>query len=139
MSVRRLPDNPIIRPGMDERMVREAKEYGYENINGPSLIRVPSWVPAPLGKYYLYFAGHKGTYIRLAFAEQVEGPWKIYKKGSLHIEESFFPIDPPTHKIRTSLLDENVPHIASPDVQVIDAKREIRMYFHGDAERGYWL
>ncbi len=123
IKIKRLERNPIIFPRLDSSIGT--------NIAGPSLIRVPDWIENPLGKYYLYFAGHKGTYIRLAFAEQVEGPWKIYKKGSLHIEESFFPTDPPTHKIRTSLLDENVPHIASPDVHVIDAKREIRMYFHG--------
>jgi hypothetical protein len=40
---------------MDDRMG--------SNINGPSLIRVPDWVPDPLGRYYLYFAHHHGTYI----------------------------------------------------------------------------
>lgn len=37
------------------------------NINGPSLIRVPDWVDDPLGRYYLYFADHKGSDIRLAW------------------------------------------------------------------------
>ncbi len=36
----------------------------HDNINGPSLIRVPSWVPSPPGAYYLYFADHKGSPIR---------------------------------------------------------------------------
>ena len=39
------------------------------NIQGPSLIRVPDWLPNPLGRYYLYFADHKGSYIRLAYAD----------------------------------------------------------------------
>ena len=39
------------------------------NITGPTLIRAPSWVAKPLGKYYLYFAHHSGKYIRLAYAD----------------------------------------------------------------------
>ena len=66
VRVKRLNNNPIIRPNMDERMG--------SNINGPSLIRVPDWVENPLGKYYLYFANHKGRYIRLAYADRLEGP-----------------------------------------------------------------
>ena len=41
---------------MDDRMG--------DNVSGPSLIRVPEWVDAPLGRYYLYFAHHDGRYIR---------------------------------------------------------------------------
>jgi hypothetical protein len=36
------------------------------NIQGPSMIRVPEWIDDRLGDYYLYFADHKGSYIRLA-------------------------------------------------------------------------
>ena len=61
VHVARLSGEPIIRPHMDDRMG--------SNINGPSLIRVPGWVEKPLGRYYLYFAGHKGAYIRLACAD----------------------------------------------------------------------
>ena len=71
------------------------------NINGPSLIKVPEWVKNPLGKYYLYFADHKGKYIRLAYSDKLEGVWKIYTPGALKLEETYF--------------DE---HIASPDVHV---------------------
>ena len=58
LRAERLVDEPIIQPDMDSRMG--------SNIAGPSLIRVPSWVQNPLGRYYLYFADHQGTYIRLA-------------------------------------------------------------------------
>lgn len=85
-----------------------------DNINGPSLIRVPDWIPNPLGKYYLYFAHHQGTYIRLAYADNLEGPWQLYAPGVLDIADSFF--------------DD---HIASPDVHVLDDSQEIRMYYHG--------
>jgi len=94
---------------MDDRMG--------DNVNGPSLIRAPDWVTEPLGRYYLYFGHHQGKYIRLAFAESLEGPWRIHGPGALDLSDSFFDA-----------------HIASPDVHVIDESREIRMYYHG-AER----
>ena len=53
ITVTRLGDGPIITPEMDDRMGG--------NIQGPSLIKVPTWVDNPLGKYYLYFADHRGT------------------------------------------------------------------------------
>jgi hypothetical protein len=106
MKLIRFPINPIIYPHMDERMG--------ENINGPSLIRVPDWIPNPLGKYYLYFGHHQGTYIRLAFADDIEGPWHVYNPGVLQLEDAFASS-----------------HIASPDVHVLDNQREIRMYYHG--------
>ena len=84
------------------------------NINGPSLIRVPDWVPNPLGRYYLYFAHHQGTYIRLAYSDALEGPWTIHAPGVLDLQDSHF--------------DR---HIASPDVHVVPDRREIWMYYHG--------
>jgi hypothetical protein len=84
-----------------------------DNINGPSLIRVPDWVPNPLGKYYLYFAHHHGKFIRLAYADQLAGPWTIYPPGVLPLEAT---------RCRSNL--------ASPDVHVDQAARQIRMYFH---------
>ncbi len=111
MKVERLPANPIVSPGMDARMGA--------NINGPSLIRVPDWLPNPLGTYYLYFAHHKGDYIRLAYADQLEGPWRTHEPGTLKLEGSFF------HD-----------HVASPDVHVDNDAREIRMYFHGEIVAG---
>ena len=54
-----------------------------DNIQGPSVIRVPSWVEKSFGKYYLYFADHKGKYIRLAHSDDLTGPWKTHSQGSL--------------------------------------------------------
>jgi len=110
LDVRRLPNNPIIRPGM------LAGADG-NSINGPSLLRVPSWVEALLGRYYLYFADHNGQYIRLAYADELEGPWRIHLPGPLHLSNA------PACRGR----------IASPDVVVDESRREIRMYFHGPA------
>lgn len=111
LEVIRFPSNPIIRPEM-------LPGHDGGNINGPSLIRVPAWLPNPLGTYYLYFASHSGKYIRLAYADRLEGPWKIHEPGTLRLEEA-----PGCQG-----------HIASPDVQVDDARRELRMYFHGPAK-----
>jgi len=106
----RLPNNPIITP----EIVGYDRETLGENINGPSLIRVPEWLPNPLGKYYLYFANHGGTHIRLAYADDLQGPWRLYEPGTLRLEQTDF-----------------VDHIASPDVHVDPASKRIRMYFHG--------
>lgn len=105
----RLPGNPIIRPGMPGLTGEDGA-----NINGPSLIRVPPWAPKPLGKYYLYFAHHGGKYIRLAYADSLNGPWKIHAGGVLSLAEAGF--------------DD---HVASPDVHVDNETRRIVMYYHG--------
>ncbi|ACK67824.1 conserved hypothetical protein [Rippkaea orientalis PCC 8801] len=141
MSVQRFSNNPIIKPGMPglsnklgflgflkisiyltKRLLRLTSQ-GFKqqiaenclgsNINGPSLIKVPDWVKKPLGKYYLYFAHHRGKYIRLAYADYLEGPWRIYNPGTLNVNQT-----------------KGFDHIASPDIHVINETQEIRMYFH---------
>jgi hypothetical protein len=109
--VERLPQNPIIYPDMDERMG--------SNVNGPSLIRVPEWLEHPLGRYYLYFAHHHGQYIRLAYADRLEGPYQTYAPGTLQLEQT------PCRG-----------HIASPDVHVDDENRRLVMYYHGPVDPG---
>lgn len=114
------------------------------NINGPSLIRVPAWVPQPLGRYYLYFAHHEGRSIRLAFADDLTGPWRIFEPGALTIEQSLFPHDAaqitPIARTNDDIagmgITEHIPHIASPDVLVDDTNQQILMYFHGMVEDG---
>jgi len=108
MQVRRFPENPIIRPNMDARMG--------DNVNGPSLIRVPDWAERPLGRYYLYFAHHDGRYIRLAYADDLHGPWRTHEPGVLPLADSHV-----------------AGHIASPDVHVDEDQRQIRLYYHGSA------
>ena len=110
----RLKVNPIITPEM-------LPAGDGDNINGPSLIKVPDWIKSPMGKYYLYFAHHQGKYIRLAYADHPEGPWKVYKKGTLTREDCIF--DDGTNKLA-------VKHIASPDILVDPVKKELVMYFH---------
>lgn len=108
MRVERFRENPIITPDLSPAIGA--------NINGPSLIRAPEWLPNRLGKYYLYFAHHHGDRIRLAYADDLRGPWRIYEPGTLHVDSSFCS-----------------EHVASPDVHVDHERREIRMYYHGPA------
>ena len=137
----RLIDRPIISPDLHPSIG--------VNIQGPSLIRVPDWVPGRLGAYYLYFADHKGSYIRLAYADHLAGPWRIHVPGSLHLAQSCFLTEPPVpsaeeladfeerYRQRGAAISHDVlseittPHIASPDVHVNEAGRRIVMYFHG--------
>ncbi len=87
MRITRLLDRPIIGTDLHDSLG--------PNIQGPSLIRMPDWVPNPLGRYYLYFADHKGSWIRLAYADSLAGPWRIHPPGALHLNDSHFPTTPP--------------------------------------------
>lgn len=145
-SAQRLLDRPIVGPDLDPSIG--------VNIQGPSLIRVPDWVAGRLGRYYLYFADHKGRSIRLAYADRVTGPWTIHVPGSLQLADSGFPTEPPpmtdaqfavlearwkqtgailSHDLRSEFI---TPHIASPDVHVDADARQIVMYYHGLAAPG---
>jgi len=141
VRVERLLDAPIIAPGIHPSVG--------ENIQGPSVIKVPEWVEDPLGEYYLYFADHKGLYIRLAYANDLLGPWTVHAPGSLQIQGSYFLTEPPAvapdvaDRLRASqerrgvpmshdgLFEAITPHIASPDVHVDHQNQQIVMYFHG--------
>lgn len=106
VNVERFMNVPLITPDMDASLEG--------NINGPSLIQAPDWLERPLGRYYLYFAHHSGKFIRLAYADRLEGPWRIFSQGTLQTEQSHCR-----------------GHIASPDVHVDDANRRIVMFYHG--------
>ncbi len=112
--VERFPMNPLIHRDL------EGLEGGLgRNINGPSLIRAPEWIEEPLGTYYLYFAHHHGKFIRLAYADALEGPWKIHQGGVLPME------DTPIYRGRRG------DHVASPDVHIDAENERIVMYYHG--------
>ena len=172
LSVQRLSDGPIIETAMSPRLTALAKEQGYNNVNGPSLIRVPDWVENPLGNYYLYFSHHKGDFIRLAYADTVEGPWSIYEPGALALKNSGFLSESiprlslgeglaelwnavSIYLFRDSVLavyqavvtDQEIrkqrgiaasqtlkAHIASPEVVIDEANKQIVMFFHGQRD-----
>ena len=141
--VERIGNGPIISPATD-------RSIGH-NIQGPSLVRVPDWVPNRLGRYYLYFADHKGSYIRLAYADRLEGPWKVHARGALRLADTPFPHEPPPftdqqmadYRVRAAAIgldleqfpdlakEMTTPHVASPDVHVDEENRRFVMYYHG--------
>jgi hypothetical protein len=91
-----------------------------ESINGPSLIRVPDWVPNRLGRYYLYFGHHNGKYIRFAHADDLAGPWTPKAGGLLPVDEQ--------QALRG--------HIASPEAVVDEATKQIYLFTHGTPRVG---
>jgi len=139
VRVERLGDGPLVDASTHSSIG--------ENIQGPSLIRVPDWIENPLGRYYLYFADHKGQYIRMAYANELLAPWQVHVPGTLQMEESHFLTEPPevsvfqTMVIRARgkmlgikhdiLATATTPHIASPDVRIDEKNQRILMYYHG--------
>lgn len=97
----------LIHPGMMPEAIGD-------NINGPSLVAVPDWVRNPLGRYYLYFAHHKGRYIRLAYADDIAGPWTVHERKIVPVRQ----------------VPGGKNHVASPDVHIDRKAGKLRMYFH---------
>jgi hypothetical protein len=137
----------VTTPLIDRPIVPDASEPGEpRNVNGPCLIRVPAWAEGALGRYYLYYASHKGARIELAHADQLAGPWTRYEPGALQLCDTPFLQAPPAIPesidraalgtprgpgIPSPLEDATVPHIASPDVVVDETTRTFRLYYHG--------
>ena len=121
----RFAENPLV-------SVRSDPSVG-DNVNGPSVIKVPSWVKRPLGKYYMYFAHHRGAYIRLAYADSLHGPWKVYVPGVLNVSATalYRPQPDPPYEIYGVYT-----HVASPEVLVDDANKRIVMWVHGQFSDG---
>ncbi len=109
----RVADRPIIAPSM-------LPGDDGESINGPSLIRVPDWVPSPLGRYYLYFAHHNGKYIRFAYADDIAGPWTLVTGGVLPLAGQ---------KVLSG-------HVASPEAVIDERTRQIYLFTHGPPREG---
>jgi len=104
------------------------RDHVGDNINGPSVIEVPEWLPRPLGRYYMYFAHHTGDHIRMAFADHVDGKWTLLDGGVLGLSETGFV----QHTVPAPEDGKPVtPHIASPDVHIDDEGKQFRMLFHG--------
>jgi hypothetical protein len=99
------------------------------NVNGPTVIRVPDWVGRPLGRYYMYFANHKGAFIRLAYADAVAGPWTVYEPGVLHVRDTAFFRPQPDPKETVAAFFYT--HVASPEVHVDLVRKRLVMWFHG--------
>ncbi len=99
---------PIITPDMLPERYRR-------NLNSPWLIETPEWATNRLGRYYLYFASHRRShYIRMAYADDVTGPWTIYEPGVFWREQG------PTPRA----------HVSAPSVIVDEERQRFIMYFN---------
>ena len=92
------------------------RDHDRFNVNGPSVLPAPGWMPDPPGRYLMFFAHHIGQSIRLAAADEPTGPWRVVEPDVLHVDDT--PSD-------------RQPHIASPDVHADDRRQRFVMYFHG--------
>lgn len=125
VQVTRFAQNPLI-------TVSTSGSLG-GNVNGPTVIRVPDWVDRPLGRYYMYFANHMGTFIRLAYADEVTGPWQVYEPGVLHVRDTaFFRPQPDPEET----LADFYTHVASPEIMVDPARKRLVMWYHGWSTNG---
>lgn len=127
---------PIITEAMFVALGATGREGG--NINGPSMIRVPDWIAPenradPSAVYYLYFAHHQGNYIRMAWAEHIEGPWNLYQVGAgVSVGSRGVLLDLGSDdqiNIGNGIAIRS--HIASPDVHADDTNQRMIIYFHG--------
>lgn len=131
--------NPVVTREHFQEAGAPAREGA--NINGPSVIRVPSWIPvqeraAADANYYMYFAHHKGEYIRMAHAPTPLGPWRLFNvgegsgqypgRGVLDLKAGdSAEIDTGAFRVRH--------HVASPDARVDHENRRVVLYFHAPA------
>jgi len=89
-----------------------------DNIGTPCIIQVPDWIENKLGNLYMYFSNHDGTSIKLAYADSIEGPWAVVE-DVLNLKAT---------PCKT--------HIASPEVVIDEASKELKMYYHGNFNTG---
>lgn len=118
--VERLAQNPLV-------TVRLSPSLG-GNVNGPTVVRVPDWVERPLGRYYMYFANHMGDFVRLAYADDPAGPWKIHEPGVLHVRDTAFFRPQPDPK---GPIADFYTHVASPELLVDAGRKRFVMWVHG--------
>jgi len=132
-EVVRMDNNPIV---YQEMFTELGVEDEGENINGPTVIRIPDWI-APENRadstanYYIYFAHHDGEYIRMAWAAEIKGPWHLYQSGSSVERGDRGVLDNGGKDINLDngiRIDFN--HLASPDAIVDDENKRIILYFH---------
>lgn len=114
-----------------------APSHEGEYINGPHVIAVPVWlkesgrVAHPDANYYMYFAHHRGLYIRLAWATELTGPWRLHGTGADVPVGSRGVLDMGADQhlaIGNALVLTN--HVASPEVWVDHEQQRLVMYFH---------
>ncbi|MBD3320315.1 MAG: hypothetical protein GF350_04385 [Chitinivibrionales bacterium] len=112
VETQRLLGEPLIKSvKIDQDNGPHTSNYGCGTLMFPTLIKVPDWAPAPLGKYYLYCAHHAGKHLMLFYADEITGPYT----------EAPFPmaIDP-----------DQSGHMSAPDVHIDEENQRFIMYYH---------
>ena len=129
------------------------------NINGPSIIRVPDWIPIservhPSAQYYLYFGNHRGQDIRMAWSDSLTGTWTLFNasggSGDLNTDRAWgvngnnTGTQTPLHGVLTmvggrvtSLTNSDFVvsnHVASPEVIVDNVNQRLVMNLHGTTQ-----
>ena len=156
---------PTLDPIIDRSTFENVDGTGFENssiiiednIDGPSVIRIPDWIPVSErvhedAVYYTYFAHHGGDNIRLAWSASITGPWNLFNAQGSNAPERAWGVNgnntgtltPGSGVLDLDLndsFDELTPtdgslvgvnrHVASPDVMVDNANQRIVLYFHG--------
>ncbi|MGD1093174.1 MAG: hypothetical protein ABSB35_14430 [Bryobacteraceae bacterium] len=88
-----------------------------------------------MGRYYLYFAHHRGDHIRMAYADHLSGPWKIYDRGVLDVRDTEFyrpQPDPPLSLYKGfDVYNTLYTHVASPEVYIDEEHKRLVMFVHG--------
>ena len=76
---------------------------------------------------------NQGTFIRLAYADHIKGPYQMFLYGTLQLSQTPFRHDRDETAVETAATggDYFAPHIASPHVVVDNVRRELVMFFHG--------
>lgn len=94
------------------------------NICNPCLVKVPDWCKNKLADYYLFYADHKGKFIKLAYSNNLFSKWKIKKGGVIHIRQ----------------FNDAINHIASPEIYIDSKKKEVILFTHSHSKSqvGQW-
>ena len=122
------------------------------NIDGPSIIRIPDWIPIAQrtdesAQYYAYFAHHGGDNIRMAWSASITGPWNLFNpehSNVVGIDRSVGGTVTPGNGVLDIDLGTGgellrptpgspvgiTRHVASPDVLIDDVNQQIVLGFH---------
>lgn len=93
------------------------------NIMFGSIVKAASWHVAPLGDYYCLFGDHDGTYIRVAYADAVTGPWTVITAGT----------DITLAALNAAGGYSGGTHVSSPEIIVDDVGERYVVTLHGDS------
>jgi hypothetical protein len=94
------------------------------NICNPCIVKVPEWVRDPIGKYYLYYADHRGKFIKFAFSNSIFNNWKIKLNTIININS----------------FKNAINHIASPEIYIDNNKKKFYLltHSHSTTHKGQW-